>query len=132
MKNSQIQQISIKGFLCRDNKVLSLKTRRAGRWELPGGRIKYGESVEEAFQREIKEEIGFENFEMGDLMNMWSFVNEEINHHFIVFDFEILTNKDIIKLSEEHVEYKWVDADEFEQMDMREGHKESLRKYFNN
>ncbi|MCK5413303.1 MAG: NUDIX hydrolase [Candidatus Pacebacteria bacterium] len=129
MKDDKIQQVSIRGFLCRDDKVLFLKTPTK-RWELPGGRMDYGESVEETFQREIKEEIGFENFEMGDLMNMWSFVNEEINHHFIVFDFEILTNEDIIRLSDEHIEYKWVGVDEFEQMNMREGHKETLRKYF--
>ena len=127
----KIQQVSIKGFLCRNDKVLFLKTPTQ-RWELPGGRVNYGENIDDTFHREIKEEVGFENVRMGDLINTWSFVNEEINHHFIIFDFEIFTDEDIIRLSDEHTEYKWIGVDEFEKMDMREGHKESLRKYFNN
>ncbi len=43
----KIKQISIKGLLCRDNKVLLLKTpKRKKRWELPGGRMNFGENVE--------------------------------------------------------------------------------------
>jgi 8-oxo-dGTP diphosphatase len=129
----KIQQISIKGLLCRDNKVLLLKTTRVGRYELSGGRINFGESVEQTFKREIKEELGFKKIEIGGLINTWSFTNirENINYHFIVFDFEIFTDESKIKLSDEHTEYKWVGVNEFENLDMREGHKESIRKYFN-
>ena len=128
----KIQQISIKGILYRNNKILFLKTTRMGRWELPGGRMDFGENVEQAFQREIKEELDFEKVELGRLINNWSFtsVRNKIDHHFIIFDFEIFTNESKIKLSNEHIEYKWVGIDDFEKMDMREGHKESLRKYF--
>lgn len=129
----KIQQISIKGLLCRNNKILFLKTARVGRYELPGGRINFGESVEQAFKREIEEELGFEKIEMGKLINTWSFtsVREDTNYHFVIFDFEIFTNESKIKLSDEHTEYKWVGVKEFEKMDMREGYKEALRKYFN-
>ena len=129
----KIQQISIKGILCKNNKILFLKTTRVGRYELPGGRINFGESVEQTFKREIKEELGFEKIEMGSLINTWSFMNirENIKHHFIVFDFEFFTDESKIKLSDEHTEYKWVGKDDFEEMNMREGHKESLKKYFN-
>ena len=127
----KIQQVAIKGILHKDNKVLLLKTT-TNKWELPGGRMDFGEDVEQTLCREIKEEIGFENIEIGELVNFWSFTNvrKETNHHFIIFDFEIFTNEGKIKLSDEHIEYKWAGIDDFEKMDMKEGHKESLRKYF--
>ena len=129
----KIQQVSIKGFLYRDNKVLFLKTSKKGTYELPGGRIDFGENAESAFKREVEEELGFEKIEIGKLINTWSFMNirENINYHFVIFDFEFFTDENKIKLSDEHTEYKWVSIDEFEKMDMRERHKETLRKYFN-
>lgn len=47
-------------------------------------------------------------------------------------DFEVFTDESKIELSDEHTGYKWIERDEFEDINMREGHKESLRKYFNN
>lgn len=47
-------------------------------------------------------------------------------------DFEIFTNESKIELSDEHTEYKRVGEDEFEDVNAREGHKESPRKYFKN
>lgn len=93
----------------------------------------FGETVEETFHREMKEELGFEKARIGKLINMWTFtdIRDGINHHFIIFDFEIFSNECKIKLSDEHTEYRWVGKDEFEKLDMREGHKETLRKYFN-
>ncbi|MCK4891096.1 MAG: NUDIX hydrolase [Candidatus Pacebacteria bacterium] len=127
----KIQQISIKGLLCRDNKVLLLKTpKRKKRWELPGGRMNFGENVEQVLKREIKEEIGFNDIKIGNLVNTWSFISKEINCHFIVFVFEFFTDKSKIKLSVEHVAYKWISVSDFEGIDISEGHKETLRKYF--
>lgn len=128
---SKIQQVSIKGLLCKDNKILLLKTP-TNRWELPGGRMNFGEGIEQAFKREIKEEIGFQDVGIGNLVNTWSFtdIRENINYHFIIFDFEIYTKESKIRLSDEHIEYKWIGINDFEKMDMREGHKESLKKYF--
>lgn len=95
--------------------------------------MNFGESVEEAFRRELREELGFKKVEIGKLINMWSFtsVRKGINYHFIIFDFEIRTNESKIKISNEHTEYRWIDKNEYESLDMREGHKETLRKYFN-
>ena len=127
----KIQQISIKGLLCRDNKVLLLRTP-ADRWELPGGRMNFGEDIEQTFKREIKEEIEFQDVRIDNLVNTWSFtyIRENINYHFIVFDFEIFTDESKIKLSDEHTEYRWFGRNDFKQINMRDGHKETLRKYF--
>ena len=93
--------------------------------------MNFGENVEQTFKREIKEEIGFEDVKMEKLLNTWSFISKEVNYHFIVFVFEFFTDESKMELSDEHIGYKWVSVSGFEEMDMSEGHKESLRKYFN-
>lgn len=65
----KIQEVSINDFLCRDEKVLFLKTLD-NVWELSGGRVDYGENIEDTFQRETKEEVGFKNVTIGDLINV--------------------------------------------------------------
>lgn len=40
--------------------VLRKKAPEAGCWSLPGGKVDYMETIEEAIKREIKEEIGVE------------------------------------------------------------------------
>lgn len=127
----KIQQVSIKGILCRNNKILFLKTT-TDKWELPGGRMDFGENVEQTFKREIREELGFKKIEMRSLINTWSFTNirKNTNYHFTIFDFEFFTDESKIKISNEHTEYKWIGIKELDKFKMREGYKESLRKYF--
>lgn len=126
-----IQQVSIKGILCRNGKVLILKTARSGRWELPGGRMDFGENAEQAFKREVREELGFKKVKLGKFVNIWSFISlrNGINHHFIILDFEFSTDEDKIKLSKEHTDYKWIGINEINRIKMRAGHKKSLKNY---
>lgn len=129
----KLQQVSIKGLLCRENRILVLKTAtKKGTYELPGGRIDFGETVEQAFQREMREELGFESARLGKLINAWSFtdIRDGIDHHFIILDFEIFTNESRIRLSDEHIEYKWISLKDLEKINMRDGHKTSIEKYF--
>ena len=93
----------------------------------------FGESVKQKFEREIEEELGFKKIKMEKLVNTWSFtkIRENINYHFTIFDFEFFTDESEIKLSSEHTEYKWIGVKELDEVEMREGHKESIKKYFN-
>lgn len=61
--NFQYFQISQKGILLRDGKCLILEcSAKPGVWDFPGGRIDKGEYGEPALRREIKEELGFDDF----------------------------------------------------------------------
>ena len=49
--------------ILRDGRLLLVKRLRApeaGCWNLPGGKVDFGESVEDAVRREIAEELGVE------------------------------------------------------------------------
>ena len=60
-------RVTIKGLCIRDGKVLLVHdytgrsdTDPSPEWELPGGGLDFGENFENAFRREIKEEMGVE------------------------------------------------------------------------
>jgi len=59
--------VATKAFIIHNGKVLLLResskyedSGNLGSFDLPGGRIKPGEEVNEAFLREVKEETGLE------------------------------------------------------------------------
>jgi len=54
--------ISLVALIVKDEKCLILKDNKYGKWVFPGGRADVGETGDIAFKRELKEEIGLEEF----------------------------------------------------------------------
>jgi 8-oxo-dGTP diphosphatase len=56
-------KIRVAGLIVHKNALLMVKHVKNGKsyWMLPGGGIKIGESIKEALQRELKEEINLES-----------------------------------------------------------------------
>lgn len=54
-------QLAVSAAIFRDGRVLLVRRARSpgrGFWSLPGGRVEFGESLEDAVQREVMEETG--------------------------------------------------------------------------
>jgi len=61
MKRLKNPVLSVDGIIIEKGKVLMIKRKIEpfkGYWVLPGGHVEYGETVENAIKREIKEELG--------------------------------------------------------------------------
>lgn len=58
LKEDLTFRIGVCGVLTRDDSVYLIKDGTTGKWELPGGAIEKGESIEKALSREFLEETG--------------------------------------------------------------------------
>lgn len=100
--------ISQKAMLVRDGKCLIVETsNRPGVWELPGGRIDKGETGEDSFVREVREELGlskFENLGVADC-KVW---RDKKNVPMCGIVNLIKNDTDKITLSPEHSQMKWI------------------------
>lgn len=115
-----ITNIVLTGIL-KDNDLLLIVKRNEnddlypGAWEFPGGHLESGETLEEGLKRELKEEIGFNEFFDFKIISYDDEIKEKNGKliHNIEINFEIDVNKDNLNiiLSSEHIDYKWVTKD---------------------
>lgn len=96
----------------RAGEVLMIRTHKwSDLWGIPGGKIKWGESSEDALRREIKEETNLEvkNIEfvlVQDCIRSKEFYRDE---HFVLLNYTCqCVGKPDVRLNEEGREFRWV------------------------
>lgn len=87
-------------------------------WDLPGGRIEFGETPQETLMREVKEEVGLD-VTIQDLKGVWWFYRTKSDNAQVIcitwacspkkFEVDIHNNPAIENITE----YKWVSKEEF-------------------
>ncbi len=126
--NEQKFHVGVKALILNDkNEILilkanpeELKTRKIPHWDLPGGRIKGNDSIEETLLKEVEEELGTRKIKILDhfdthVSNLTIPIeNETVSLLLIVYKCKLLDNK--IKLSFEHLEYMWCNIDEAKEL----------------
>lgn len=114
-----VERLTTAGILIKDNSVFVAK-RNQGHgndniWELPGGKNRYGENVEQTLKREWKEELNLD-ITVGKLVTTCDFENNDIYYRlraYLVYCADFST----LKLNE-HSEYKFVDKREQRALEM--------------
>lgn len=105
--------ISQKAILIRNGKCLIAEiNQRPGTWDLPGGRIDVGENKEEAFRREIREELAINNFKVIATVHHDAW---HTSHGFAICGIaNLITSDEEITLSDEHTKFIWISENEIE------------------
>ena len=91
--------IAVDAILVENNKILLVKRGREpfkGSYALPGGFVEYGEKVEDAVIREVREETGLE-VEISRLFGVYSDPKRDPRGHTISIVFEVKRKKGKIK-----------------------------------
>ncbi len=114
---TQNYPVTTVGGLLRDEEgnLLLVRTRKwSNLWGIPGGKVEYGESLEDGFRRETREETGLELENPRMVM-----VQEAIEHpefhekrHFILFNYVADVAQGGVRppvtLNDEAQEWRWV------------------------
>ena len=126
------QKVVVDGLLIKDGRALII--RRAnhesflpGYYELPSGKVEFGEDPRDAIVREFKEET---NLFVKTIKpyHTFSYVMENGNRHTveIVYLVNLADESSIIALSEDHDEYKWISPEEIDNYNITDEMKESI------
>jgi 8-oxo-dGTP diphosphatase len=124
--NEQKFHVGIKALITNEKKeILILKANpkelvdEKAHWDLPGGRIKEGDSFEETLRKEIKEELGIDGNKVeivrqisGSISNIKIPVGNEKFGLVLFVYICALKGKHSFVLSQEHTEYKWASVEE--------------------
>ncbi len=124
---------SIKALISHEGKFLLLKERihKKDIWDLPGGKLEYGETPEEALKREVKEELCID-VEVGKSVGLWWFFSQHHKHQVICHTFLCTPPKKFEidfthnPADEEMVGFQWVTKEELLNQNF-EGITDSLR-----
>ncbi|MBT4870849.1 MAG: NUDIX domain-containing protein [Candidatus Diapherotrites archaeon] len=114
-RKGALDSISVVEAIIKDKsgKILLLKRSKnnhyyLGKWQLPGGKVEFGEDIQKAIKREIYEETGIKYFgiQLGKVFSLKSiFDGKKSNVFLMVFEGEL---KGKIILSNEHSQAKFV------------------------
>lgn len=115
-------QLVIIGVIKHNNKYLLTKRNQEGdkyhgKWQLPGGGLEFGESLEECLKREVKEETGLEIENTQLIPHIHSEVRDGWHGVLIAFLCTPKTPDQQVVLDSEASEYGWFTVEEIEKLD---------------
>ena len=123
--------VAVKGIIVREQKYLILKrsTKSSfdpGLWDLPGGKLEYGEKLEETLIREVKEETGL-TIKVLIPFDTWHFFKDEIFVTGVTFLCHFVKGK--LRLSCEHSDFAWIDPINYKKYHLSTAVESQLAKY---
>jgi 8-oxo-dGTP diphosphatase len=130
----KLQKISTSAFIINEERVLLVKRSKTEdpfpeHWELPGGKLEFGEIPEIGLKREVKEEVGIE-VKIKNPYSVFSYIHNE--KHYVDIQFFCCALSNTIKLSHEHTEYLWAKENDLNNLKITEEMRSVILKGFQN
>ena len=116
--------VSLKVVIIDDSRVLFLKNER-NEWDLPGGKINFGENAKDCVGREVREEINLDIKNL-TLIDFFSTIFFNQTHVLIVLYKAKISSINPISISFEHYDYSFFNKNEIISLNCPEEYKKSI------
>lgn len=113
-------EIIASGLVERDGKFLLMKdTLEDGKeyWIVPGGHVEFGETIEAAAMRELKEETGLDTTKLS-FLGFKEAIHTGHNYHTIIFFFLAKSSGENVVLDKEGTEARFFTRDEMKNINL--------------
>jgi 8-oxo-dGTP diphosphatase len=123
--------VAVKALIIRDGKFLIIKRSSKedvykNEWDLPGGKLKFGENPVNGLKREVFEETGL-NIKIVKPISVWTFFKNSGKTQVIGITFlaKVISGK--IRLGKEHTDFKWILPEEIDKYKIHEEIKKLIK-----
>jgi len=99
--------ISVKIIFKYKNQILMLRHKN-GAFDFPGGRMKWGESILRALNRELKEELNYSLKEEPKLFQVWNYISKDKKRHTVIINYILKLDKKPQLFSPEKSKILWL------------------------
>jgi 8-oxo-dGTP diphosphatase len=109
--------VAVGAVILRDGQVVLVRRSRPPRlheWSIPGGKVEWGESVEQALRREIREETGLEIEPLGLIDVVDAVIRDDsgaVDRHYVLIDFAARPLSGTLQAGDDVSEAVWVSLD---------------------
>jgi len=116
----------------KEGRILIIKraTRKEkaypGLWDLPGGGVEEGETLQETAKREAMEEVSLEIEPAQDCFYVYHYEDKDLYVYGMISE----TNSANVTLSEAHTEFKWISKDEYKNFEYTPSVGATIREFF--
>ncbi|MGW2325279.1 NUDIX hydrolase [Streptomyces sp. NPDC001700] len=122
--------VSVKGVAITDDGRVPLRRNERDEWELPGGRLRLGETPEQCVERRFGEESGWRATSLA-LLDVWVYEPVPGRHVLIVtYGCQLLPPEAEPVTSHGHEEIRLFTADEVPGLRMPDGYKASIATWY--
>ncbi|MFH1968479.1 MAG: NUDIX hydrolase [bacterium] len=98
-----------------------------GLWDLPGGGVEEGETLQETAKREAMEEVSLEIKPVQDCFYVYHYEDKDLYVYGMISE----TNSASVTLSEAHTEFKWISKDEYKNFEYTLSVTATIEEFFN-
>lgn len=128
--------VGVGAVVFRDEAVLLIRRGRppcAGEWAIPGGKVRPGETLQQAAEREIREETGI-TIRAGEPVFSFDFIENDaggrLRWHYVIVDLEAKYLEGEIRAGDDASEAGWFRREELAGMPLHPKTRELLRRRF--